>query len=345
MNLRASTRSILNDPDLLAIQRGWFARLESTFRGDRQDDPVRLNGVFASPAADLLDAEVWMPAALDDLAARADALRDPTEFRPLCVHPRPFGVRIVDRVLGAEVYPDRSLPLWHTRRLETPIGELPVPDLERNEVWLATRRHAELFVEADVRLPLFGNPALSNVLNTAMNLYGEELFVAMAMKPRKVRRDFEVINDAICAMHRFYLERIPTDQLQAGAAGLRTKPPGYGHVDGCATQLVSGEMYAEFVAPFDDAVVSLYPNGGMIHICGAHTQHIPTWASMQRVRAIQVNDRASEDLQAYLAGLRDDQVLYLQPTRTMTASRGRAIADDRRLVIMKGDNEYGEDLA
>jgi hypothetical protein len=343
MRLRPGTRATLNDPELIAVHRAWIARLESTYRGERQDDPVRLNGVFASPEVDLLDAEAWMSAALDELAEKADALRDRDEFRPLCAHPRPFGVRIVDRVLGADVYPDRSLPLWHTRRLDTPIGELPVPDLERNDVWLATRRHAELFLAADVKLPLFGNPALSNVLNTAMNLYGEELFVAMAMEPQKVKRDFAVINEAICEMHRFYIDRIPADQLQAGAAGLRTKPPGYGHVDGCATQLISGEMYEEFVGPYDEDVLSLYAHGGMVHICGAHTQHIPAWRSMPSVRAVQVNDRAAEDLEAFLADLRDDQVLYLEPTQTMTASRGVSASQGRRLVIMRGAHDYGEE--
>ena len=163
----------------------------------------------------------------------------------------------------------------------------------------------------------------------------------MGMEPQQVKRDFEVITDAICELHRFYIDRIPPQQLQAGAAGMRTKPPGYGHVDGCATQLISAAMYEEFVAPCDDRVLSLYEHGGMVHICGAHTQHIPVWQRMDRVRAIQVNDRAAEDLEAYLAGLRDDQVLYLEPTQTMSAARGIEISAGRRLVIMKGAHGYG----
>ena len=93
-------------------------------------------------------------------------------------------------------------------------------------------------------------------------------------------------------------------------------------------------MYREFVAPLDDELLSVYPNGGMIHLCGVHTQHIPIWREMRSVRAIQVNDRASEDLEIYFNELRDDQVIYLNPTSTMTAERAMEITGGQRIVFV-----------
>jgi hypothetical protein len=237
-------------------------------------------------------------------------------------------------VLGAEVYPDRDNPLWHTRRLEHPVGELAAPDWEADPTWKQAKELARAFLACKVSLPFFGAPALSSALNCAMNLYGQELFIAMCMEPQKARKDLAVIHDLLVSMHRFYIRTIPSAQLQIGAAGLRTKPPGFGHLDGCATQLVSGDMYRELIGPLDDGLLSLYPKGGMIHICGSHTQHIPVWKAMRSLRALQVNDRASEDLEAYLAGLRDDQVIYLQPTATMTVERAWKISGGRRLIVM-----------
>jgi hypothetical protein len=63
----------------------------------------------------------------------------------------------------------------------------------------------------------------------------------------------------------------------------------------------------------DDEILSLYPGGGLIHLCGSHSQHIPTWRRMASVRAVQINDRATEDVELYLAGLREDQLLYVVP--------------------------------
>ena len=82
---------------------------------------------------------------------------------------------------------------------------------------------------------------------------------------------------------------------------------------------MSADLYRQFVAPFDGELLSAQPRGGMIHLCGAHTQHLPVWREMPELRAVQVNDRAAEDLEAYFTGLRDDQVIYLNPTATMTA--------------------------
>ena len=103
-------------------------------------------------------------------------------------------------------------------------------------------------------------------------------------------------------------------------------------------------MYDEFIAPLDDELLSVYPNGGMIHLCGVHTQHIPTWRGMESVRAIQVNDRASEDLEIYFNELRDDQIIYLNPIATMTVERAMEITGGRRIVFV-ADLELSLDVS
>ena len=72
----------------------------------------------------------------------------------------------------------------------------------------------------------------------------------------------------------------------------------------------------------------------MIHLCGAHTQHIPTWRRMKSVRAIQINDRACEDLEIYFNELRDDQMIYLNPTPTMTVGRAMKLTGGQRIVFV-----------
>ena len=103
---------------------------------------------------------------------------------------------------------------------------------------------------------------------------------------------------------------------------------------GCSTQLLSPELYRDFIAPLDDRLLSVYPHGGMIHLCGAHTQHIPVWRDMQSLRAIQLNDRAAEDLAYYFNNLRNDQILYVNPCDTMPIDRILAITGGRRTVLV-----------
>jgi hypothetical protein len=99
--------------------------------------------------------------------------------------------------------------------------------------------------------------------------------------------------------------------------------------------LLSGQQYRDYVAPLDDALLSVYPHGGLIHLCGAHTQHIPVWRDMKSLRAVQLNDRATEDLEEFYYGLRGDQIIYVRPTPTMTVQRIYEISGGgHRIVFM-----------
>ena len=122
-------------------------------------------------------------------------------------------------------------------------------------------------------------------------------------------------------------------QLQPVISWNRTQPPGYGQLCGCTTQLVSGELYREMVAPLDNALLSVYPKGGMIHICGAHAQHIDAFRDMPALKVVQFNDRAAADLEAFFRGLRNDQVLYLNPCKEMSVAEAVQITHGKRLVV------------
>ncbi|MBM3237767.1 hypothetical protein FJZ31_15875 [Candidatus Poribacteria bacterium] len=79
-------------------------------------------------------------------------------------------------------------------------------------------------------------------------------------------------------------------------------------------------------------MLSVYPYGGMIHLCGRHTQHLPVWRDMKSRRAVQTNDRASEDVDKYFNELRDHQILYVNPCDGMPVERIREMTQGRRVV-------------
>lgn len=328
-----ATTQTLNDPTLLRARDRHIRRLEGVLVGERPDAAVFLQGVNGAGKADpYTEPEQWVEQALADLAARAEALRDSAVFRPLCLEFNPYGVHFIDRMFGARVW--RHAEQWWSDPLATPVGELAPPDLERDETWHLARRIAEAFLAAGVAVPLFGLPTIASALNVAVNLYDEEFLVALAERPAAARRDLGVINALLCHLHRWYRRRIPAEQLQPVVAAQRCQPPGFGQLCGCTTHLLSAAMYREFVAAVDDELLSVYPNGGMIHLCGDHLRHAAAWREMKSLRAIQVNDRAAEDLPAWLEQLRDDQVIYLNPTRTMTSQRALDLAAGQRLVIV-----------
>ncbi|MBE5786858.1 MAG: hypothetical protein E7324_04875 [Clostridiales bacterium] len=323
----------LNDAARIAKRDQWFARMEKLFAG-RDEDPFvfTLDGVVPRPKDDKLaytNPEEWVVQCLELLAAQPECTEN--RFSPDCVEYPIYGVHFIDKMLGAHVY--NHMGQWHADYLDTPVGELQTPDLEKDETWMLARRAAQAFLDADVKLPLFGMPTLSSALNIYVNLYGGEGLAVMMEDEEAAAHDLKVINDLIRTLHRWYIDHIPVRQLQPVISWSRTQPPGFGQLCGCTCQLLSGAMYGELVAPLDDALLSEYPGGGMIHLCGSHTQHIPTFREMKHLKALQLNDRAAEDLALYLEGLREDQILYVNPCPGMPVERIIALSGGKRIIL------------
>ena len=209
-----------------------------------------------------------------------------------------------------------------------------MPDLEKSETWNLARRAARAFVDADVALPLFGMPTLSSALNIILNLYGQDALIAMVEDEEAARHDLQIISTLIRTLHSWYRENVPLRQLQPVVAPYRTQPPGYGQLCGCSTQLLSADMYREFIMPLDNALLADYPHGGMIHLCGGHTQHIGTFRDMPALKCVQLNDRAAGDLKYYFEGLRPDQIIYLNPCPEMPTEEALRITSGRRMVLV-----------
>ena len=54
---------------------------------------------------------------------------------------------------------------------------------------------------------------------------------------------------------------------------------------------------------------------------------------MPHLRAVQVNDRAAEDLEKYLSGLREDQIVYVNPYEGMPVEEVLRISNGNRIVL------------
>lgn len=325
---------IMNEAALVAQRDRWFDRLQGVFDGTyREPIAFVLDGVRGQGVCDpYAEPERWVDECMADIAANRAALAANEEkFVPVCVEFGLYGVHYIDRIFGSNVYFKSGQ--WYNDYLTTPIGELRDPDLEHDETFQLSLRAARRFAEVGGELTLFGLPTIASTLNIAINLYGQEILMAMLEEPEAARADLETINRTLVRIHKAFMEILPPRQLQPVISWARTQPPEYGQICGCSTQLLSGELYREMIADLDEDVLRAYPNGGMIHLCGSHAQHIETFRNMKTLRAVQVNDRAAEDLQLYFDGLREDQVLYLNPCAGMTVERAMEITGGRRLVI------------
>lgn len=329
---------VLSDPELVAIRQAWEQQLRELFDGRIPDSPLYLWGRLWAGTTDMYeDPEKRVNEALEVIEEKVgkhrDKITDKTIFRPVLVGSALHGVHFVDKIFGADVYElDGRKDNWQVRYLTSAVGTLKRPDLEANVTWSVARAFARAFVASGATFPVLQLPTIASALNIGMNLYGQELLVAMMVDPAAVHHDLAVINDVLLDIHDWYRENVPFDSLHQVAGVGRYQPPGAGQICGCSTQLISAEQYSQFVARHDDAILTRYPNGGMIHLCGSHTQHIETWRKMTSLTSIQINDRASEDLDIYLNEL-PEKVYYVLPCEGMPLGRIEELAKHHKIVI------------
>ena len=330
--LRKKTKAALNDPELLKIRNEHFHRMDAVLNG--RDDCERAFGMYGygadagvQPGDDPVEFAVR---ALEEAAHHIDKARDLEIFHPIFVSAGMYGVAFVDRILETEL---TRFPDWQARFLDTPVGELEYPDLERSETWRRATDVVNALIEMETSLPIISPPCLSSALNEAINLYGEQFLIALVAKPKAARRDLELINDVLKELHSWFLRNVPAEQLGGAALSVRTMPPGFGHIDGCSTHLISGDMYAEFVADLDEEILALHPKGGMIHLCGRHTQHIEAWRKMLSLKIVQLSYPAGEDLEIYFKELREDQSFYAGPAKDMSMERVIDATGGYRLIV------------
>lgn len=328
-----SARKILNDASLIARRDAWMKKMENMFQTG-EPDKIYMAGILGHavhPDYMYTDPEKWVEEVLENLAQRARQMDTEEIMSHLSVWSTLYSNHIIDAIFGAEVF--RRQDQWYNRYLQNEVGELKKPDWKNSGEWKLAKRIADHFLAQDVSLPLFAPPILGSVLNNAVNLYGQEILVAMITEPEAAMHDLQIINEVSMEMHQWYIDHIPAGQLLAASPAVRTQPPGYGHICGCSCQLVSEEMYRKMIMPLDNALLGVYPKGGMIHLCGEHRHLIPVFAEMENLKCVQLNDRAAEGLQEYVDGLREDQVIYIQTCDGMKTKQALEAAGNRRMVL------------
>jgi hypothetical protein len=332
--LNNETLDKLNDPKFIAMDRKHNQRMEALYAGE--DDSPDLYVLYGTSAGlDLADESLPLEEKLDtamtELADAAERLTDEKTYRPLILNADMFGVHYIDNIFARACFGIETK--WGHRANEFEVGSLKPFDLDSDPYWQAAQEATLKFLEYDTPLVRMTPICLANSLNTGMNLYGQSLLMAMYDNPEGVKNDFQLINDVIVTMNAWYRDNVPPDRLSTIAGGVRLMPSGFGHLDGCSTQMLSPDLYDEFVRDLDDAITSVWPRGAMQHLCGSHTQHLPTWSKLESFKAFQLCDGPNAELDVYYTESRDDQIIYVGPTWRISMERIMDITGGWRVIL------------
>ena len=91
----------------------------------------------------------------------------------------------------------------------------------------------------------------------------------------------------------------------------------------------------KYIMPLDEKLLSSFPKmQGMIHLCGHHLHQIENFRNMKSLKSVQLNDAASDDLPHYHKGLRDDQIIYFNPSANFSMEKALKSCGKERIIYV-----------
>jgi hypothetical protein len=279
-------------------------------------------------------SEQWLEEQLEHLRRHIELYCDPVTWRVPAFALRRYGLHFTSAVLGCPIRAEAGR-VWCTPLSES--GRSPAdfraPDLDHSVPFQEMLRLVRLVADAtDGRLPI-ELPFLAAPLLAAVELYGSDFLVTLAEDDGLAERVLKAISDTVLAMRLRLQKAVDGCDLWDHHTCACPMPNGYRFLYGCTTQLVSAQTYRRHIAELDASHLAHRAQGGCIHLCGGHTQHLGTWRSLEQVRAVQLNDTACQDFETYWRGLRPDQFVVLWPCEHMTVAEAMNITGGRRLAI------------
>lgn len=233
-----------------------------------------------------------------------------------------YGVCVISQLFGMPVryLPDR----WPTH---TGGAHLSVRDIEslRRETLMAGPFMEELVGQMEIIRSewglIHGYPNLQGVLNNAFHIRGQAIFTDTLERPEFVHQFFDLLSDVMIDFASIVQER----QRQSGFSIDQFS------VSNCVVNMISPNMYREFVAPYDEKIANRFERFG-VHTCDWNvTPYIDVFRKLPKMGYFDME--ISSDLKRVRNAFPETRraVLY-NPTRLQDASPEEIKQDMTRIL-------------
>ena len=264
--------------------------------------------------------------------------KDP-EKRPLLGSDFLAAGYLYSEIMGCDIRyePDNSPQVICRNLDEDEIANIKAPNLDESPVWQRTQKQIDYLQDKYGRVETYIN--LMGIQNIAMDLMGQNVLMSYYTAPDETRALMqEITNLSIDIGRRFY--SLSNDISGGVTAIVRQVRPGNYLTSNCSVEMVSNDIYEEFLLEFDQQLAAAFPDFG-IHHCGKSMEHVVEgYSKVQNLTFAEVG--AFSDIR------RVRQVLpnvflnaRYSPVRLANASENEVMTEVRDLII-GGDNPAGE---
>lgn len=206
---------------------------------------------------------------------------------------------------------------------EETVEELIYPDLETNEIWLATKKQMEYLQEKYGYVETHVN--LMGIQNIALDLMGQELMVAYYTNPEAVEELLQEITKLSLMIGKEFKKYSQVISAGVTAITKQTVPECY-LTSNCSVEMISNELYEQFLLKYDRQLADAFGSFG-IHHCGQTMEHVVEgYSKIQGLTFAEVG--AGSDLAAVRARLPEVFLnARFSPARLLTASEEEIIRE------------------
>jgi len=184
-----------------------------------------------------------------------------------------YGALLVSMIYGvpAEYYPDNWPAAQHQDLPDEAAKRLEPPGLDHSPVFSRLMEQMDAIEQASGRIEGYLN--WQGVLNNAYRLRGQAIFTDMMADPGLARHLFECVTKTmIDGMRRVYARQAKTGAVVRHAT-----------VSNCTVNMVSPDLYAELIFPFDQRISEAFDYFG-IHNCAWNADpYVETYARIEKL--------------------------------------------------------------
>lgn len=247
--------------DITFHPKWWYKNADIHFTQEFFDDPEYR-----------MDCDVKMRKTLYDHFGKYGIGEKNPEKRPLLGSDLLAAGYLYSQLMGCEIIyeADNSPQVVCMGRDEDSIDDIKAPDLDSSPIWQATQKQIDYLMEHYGRVESYVN--LQGIQNIAMDIMGQELFMAYYSSPDEVEALLEEITGLTLQVGRRLQAVSPN--LSGGVTAIveQTVPDCY-LTSNCSVEMVSNDLYEEFLLPRDQTLAKAFPQFG-IHHCGQTMEHV-----------------------------------------------------------------------
>ena len=231
---------------------------------------VCFNERFFTDAAYRIEADLTMRRYLQNSFGACLIDDGPLVPRPLLDSDLLAGEYLQAALLGCDVlFSDDNLPEVICANLtDEQVLRLQPPDLDANPLWLSYEKQLQTLLEKHSRVECYLD--LYGVQNLAFALRGQALFFDYYDQPDLADHLLDVCAQTLIAVAQ-KLRRY-TSNISGGVSSViqKTMPSAY-LTSNCTVDMISPELYEEFLLPWDKKLARHFPPFA-VHHCGAHCE-------------------------------------------------------------------------